>query len=87
MKWCKEANVEPMMAVNMGTGTPQDAGYLVEYCNHPSGTYYSELRKANGSEKPYDVKYWCLGNEMDGPWQICHLDAINYSKKLWKRPK
>ncbi|HHW89591.1 MAG TPA: alpha-N-arabinofuranosidase [Clostridiales bacterium] len=87
MKWCEEANVEPMMAVNMGTGAPQDAGYLVEYCNHPSGTYYSELRKANGSEKPYKVKYWCLGNEMDGPWQICHLEAIDYSKKALETAK
>ncbi|HEY8390864.1 MAG TPA: alpha-N-arabinofuranosidase [Clostridia bacterium] len=87
MKWCKKTEIQPMMAVNLGTGTPQDAGYLVEYCNHPGNTYYSELRKQNGSEKPYDVKYWCLGNEMDGPWQICHLDAVDYSKKALETAK
>lgn len=87
MKWTKKAGLEPMLAVNMGTGTPQDAGYLVEYCNHPGNTYYSDLRKQNGSENPYKVKYWCLGNEMDGNWQICHLDAEDYSKKALETAK
>lgn len=87
MSWCKKANIEPMIAVNMGTGTPQDAGYLVEYCNHPGNTYYSDLRKQNASAEPYNVKYWCLGNEMDGPWQICHLDAVDYSKKALETAK
>ncbi len=81
MKWCKKAGIAPMMAVNMGTGTPKDALELFEYCNHPSGTYYSDLRRQNGAEKPYGVKYWCIGNEMDGDWQICALDAERYGKK------
>ncbi len=81
MKWCQKAGISPMLAVNMGTGTPKDALELFEYCNHPSGTYYSDLRRKNASEKPYGVKYWCIGNEMDGPWQICGLDADEYGKK------
>ncbi len=87
MKWCKKTGIEPMMAVNMGTGTPLDAAHLVEYCNHEGGTALSELRKANGAEKPYDVKYWCIGNEMDGPWQICHMDADSYGKKALETAK
>jgi alpha-N-arabinofuranosidase len=81
MRWCAKNGIEPMMAVNLGTGTPLDAAQLVEYCNHPSGTYYSNLRAANGSPKPYGVKVWCLGNEMDGPWQTCHMSAEDYAKK------
>lgn len=81
MAWCKKAGVSPMLAVNMGTGTPKDALELLEYCNHPSGTYFSDLRRKNASEKPYGVKYWCIGNEMDGSWQICGLDAEAYGKK------
>jgi len=81
MDWCEKTGIEPMMAVNMGTGTPKDAAELVEYCNHSGGTYFSELRKANGHEKPYAVETWCIGNEMDGPWQICGLDAEDYAKK------
>lgn len=81
MDWCKIANVEPMMAVNLGTGTPKEAAELVEYCNYPEGTYLSDLRIKNGHKEPYNVKTWCLGNEMDGPWQICHLSAEDYSKK------
>lgn len=81
MKWCKFANMEPMLAFNMGTGTPKDSLEYFEYCNHPKGSYYSDLRRKNASEEPYNVKYWCIGNEMDGPWQICGLDADSYGKK------
>ncbi len=81
MKWCRLTGIQPMMAVNMGTGTPKDALELFEYCNHPSGTYFSDLRRKNASETPYGVKYWCIGNEMDGDWQICGLDAQSYGKK------
>ena len=79
--WTKKSGTEIMGAVNMGTGTPQDAGDLVEYCNYEKGTYWSDLRRKNGHEKPYGIKTWCVGNEMDGPWQICHLDANDYGKK------
>ena len=79
--WAKKAGTEVMAAVNMGTGTPQDAADMVEYCNYPNGTAWSDLRIKNGHKEPHDIKYWCVGNEMDGPWQICHLDAVDYGKK------
>ena len=79
--WAKKAGTQILGAVNMGTGTPQDAADIVEYCNYPGGTYWSDLRAKNGHKEPYGIKYWCVGNEMDGPWQICHLDANDYGKK------
>lgn len=85
--WCRTAGVEPMLAVNLGTGRPKDAGNLIEYCNFPGGTHYSDLRKKYGHPEPHGVKYWCLGNEMDGPWQICHLDAEDYGKKALETAK
>lgn len=69
-KWTKKAGSSVMMAVNLGTRGVQDACNLLEYCNHPSGTKYSDLRIAHGDKDPYNIKVWCLGNEMDGPWQI-----------------
>ena len=69
-----------MLGVNMGTGTIQDAANLVEYCNAPTGSQYADKRAANGNPDPYGVTYWCLGNEMDGPWQIGHLNAVDYGK-------
>ena len=87
MKWCKKAHITPMMAVNMGTGTIRDAARLVEYCNHEGGTELSEMRKANGAKEPYHVRYWCIGNEMDGPWQIGHLTADEYGKKALEAAK
>lgn len=85
--WCKKANSEVMEAVNLGTGTPAEAGQLVEYCNHPSGTYWSDMRRKNGHETPHNIKVWCLGNEMDGPWQICPLTAEEYGKKALEAAK
>jgi len=85
--WCRKANAQVMAAVNLGTGTPQDAGYMIEYCNHPSGTYWSDLRRKNGHEQPHNIKVWCLGNEMDGPWQICSLTAEDYGKKARETAK
>ena len=81
MEFAKEIKTEPMMSVNMGTASIQDAANLVEYCNAPGGTKYADMRVANGHRDPYGVKYWCLGNEMDGPWQIGHLEAEDYGKK------
>ncbi len=78
--WCRAAGVEPMLAVNLGTRGPDEARRLVEYCNHPGGTRYSDLRRAHGFEQPHDVKFWCLGNEMDGPWQICQKTAGEYGR-------
>ena len=85
--WAKKSGTQVLAAVNMGTGTPQDAGDMVEYCNYPSGTYWSDLRIANGHKEPHNIKYWCVGNEMDGPWQICHLDAVDYGKKALETMK
>ncbi len=80
MRWCKQSGTQPMMAVNLGTRGADAARSLVEYCNFPGGTYWSDLRKANGSENPYGVKLWCLGNEMDGPWQIGAKTAEEYGR-------
>lgn len=87
IQFCREINTEPMLGVNMGTGTIQDAANLVEYCNAPKGSQYADMRAANGNPEPYGVKYWCLGNEMDGPWQIGHLDASEYGKKAREAAK
>lgn len=87
MKWCKLTGIEPMMAVNMGTGTIKDAMQLVEYCNHAGGTAISDMRIQNGAKDPYNVRYWCIGNEMDGPWQIGHLTAEEYGRKALEAAK
>ena len=73
--WAKKADTEVMMAINLGTRGVAEAMELLEYCNLDQGTHYSELRKAHGYEKPHGIKLWCLGNEMDGPWQIGHKTA------------
>ena len=80
MSWCRTAATSPMMAVNLGTRGPAEAQALVEYCNHSGGTYWSDLRRKNGAESPYGVKLWCLGNEMDGPWQTGHKTAEEYGR-------
>ena len=78
--WAKKAGSEVLMAVNLGTRGPDEARHLVEYCNFPGGTYYSDLRRKNGFEEPFGIKTWCLGNEMDGPWQICAKNADEYGR-------
>ena len=79
--WCKASGTEPLMAVNLGTGTPEQAAALLEYCNVDRGTQWSDLRRKHGVADPYKVKRWCLGNEMDGPWQIGHMSATEYGLK------
>ena len=78
--WSERAGVVPMMAVNLGTRGIQAAADLVEYCNHPAGTHWSELRRRYGRTDPYRVPLWCLGNEMDGPWQTGHMSATEYGR-------
>ncbi len=78
--WCRLAEIEPMLAVNLGTRGPDDARRLVEYCNHPSGTQLSDLRRKHGWERPHGVKFWCLGNEVDGPWQMGAKTATEYGR-------
>ena len=81
MQWCKLAGTKPLMGLNLGTGTPERAAALVEYCNVEKGTEWSDLRRKHGYAEPYKVKHWCLGNEMDGPWQIGHMTATEYGMK------
>jgi alpha-N-arabinofuranosidase len=76
--WADKAGTEMMLAINLGSRDLDAARNFVEYVNHPGGTYWSELRKSNGRNAPWDVKLWCLGNEMDGPWQIGHKTASEY---------
>src|SRR5689334_451651 len=78
--WCAQAGTAPMLAVNLGTRGAEAARDLVEYCNHPAGTYWSDLRRAHGAADPHNVRLWCLGNEMDGPWQIGHKTADEYGR-------
>ncbi|HEY0259322.1 MAG TPA: alpha-N-arabinofuranosidase [Lacisediminihabitans sp.] len=78
--WSENADVELMMAVNLGTRGVDAARNLVEYCNHPGGTYWSDLRRSHGVADPYGIKIWCLGNEMDAPWQIGHKTAVEYGR-------
>ena len=70
LQWAEKVGCEPMYTINLGTGDINDAISIVEYTNHPGGTYWSDLRKKNGHSEPYGVKVWYLGNEMDGPWQV-----------------
>ena len=81
LAWCKLAGTKPLMGLNLGTGTPEEAAALVEYCNVDKGTRWSELRRQHGVSEPWKVQHWCLGNEMDGPWQIGHMSAMEYGLK------
>jgi alpha-N-arabinofuranosidase len=78
--WAAKAGVEVNMAVNLGTRGVEAARTLVEYCNHPGGSTWSDLRREHGIEKPHDIRTWCLGNEMDGPWQLGHKAADEYGR-------
>lgn len=78
MKWAAKVGTQANMAVNLGTRGIMTAANLVEYCNFPGGTYWSDLRRQNGQEKPFGIKTWCLGNEMDGPWEIGQKTAYEY---------
>jgi alpha-N-arabinofuranosidase len=87
MKFCKKTGIEPYFSVNMGTGTIEEAREWVEYCNVKEGPFYAEMRKKNGYPEPYGIKYWSLGNEMDGFWQMGALTAEDYSKKAREAAK
>jgi alpha-N-arabinofuranosidase len=81
MAWCRAAGTLPLMGLNLGTGSPEEAAALVEYCNVDEGTKWSDLRRQHGIPDAYKVQHWCLGNEMDGPWQIGHMSAAEYGLK------
>ncbi len=87
VKLCRKMGWQPMLTVNLGTGTPEEARNWVAYCNAPTGTTYADMRFANGSAEPHDVKLWCLGNEMDGPWQLGHIPADRYALRAQQAAK
>lgn len=80
MRWAVKAGVEPMMAVNLGIRAVRAAADLVEYANVARGTKLADTRIANGASQPYGIRLWCLGNEMDGPWQVGHKTAPEYGR-------
>lgn len=87
VKWADKAGAEVMMAVNLGTRGPKEAMELLEYCNGTTDTYFANLRRKNGYEKPFGIKTWCLGNEMDGPWQTCGKSADEYGRVAFETAK
>jgi alpha-N-arabinofuranosidase len=87
MTFCNELGAEPYICLNMGTGTMEDALAWLEYCNSSANTYYANLRRQNGHEEPYNVKYWSLGNEVWGPWQVGQMEANDYAKKAYQWAK
>jgi alpha-N-arabinofuranosidase len=80
MRFTDATSLEPMLAVNLGTRGVSEACDLLEYANHPGGSHWSDLRRAHGAEKPYGIRLWCLGNELDGSWQIGHKTAQEYGR-------
>ena len=87
MQYARKMGTEPYFSINMGTGTIEEAQQWVEYCNVAEGPYYAELRKQHGYTAPWKIKYWSLGNEMDGFWQMGHLNAEDYAKKAREAAK
>ena len=80
MQWCKKVNTDPIYTINLGTRGIDAARNIIEYCNHPHGSYWSDLRIKHGFQKPHNIKMWCLGNEMDGEWQVGHKTAHDYGR-------
>jgi alpha-N-arabinofuranosidase len=85
--WCRALGAQPMLAINLGTAGAKEAEALLEYCNLPAGTSWADRRAANGHREPYGVKVWCLGNEMDGPWQAGHVPAEEYARRAQQAGK
>ncbi|MGA1836903.1 alpha-L-arabinofuranosidase C-terminal domain-containing protein [Herbiconiux sp. 11R-BC] len=79
-RWASDAGLELMYAVNLGTRGIAEAADVLEYANHPGGTALSERRAADGTPEPFGIRLWCLGNEVDGPWQIGHKTAEEYGR-------
>lgn len=79
IKLCRKLNAEPVIGVNMGSGTPEEAMNWVEYCNSEGNTHFARLRREHGYAEPFRVRRWCLGNEMYAPWQFGHMDAEEYA--------
>lgn len=81
MEFCRKIGCEPMICVNFGSGTAEEAANWVEYCNGLADTPYGRLRAAHGHPEPWNIKYWDIGNETFGDWEIGHLDASGYAVK------
>ena len=79
-EWTKKTGSDLMYAINLGTRGPEQARDVVEYANHKSGSKFSDMRIANGRKEPFDIKLWCLGNEMDGPWQMGQKTGYEYGR-------
>ena len=84
VEMCRQMNWTPMITVNLGTGTPEEARDWVEFCNAPKGSKFANMRS---KEAPYGVKLWCLGNEMDGEWQLGHVPADQYAIRAQQAAK
>ncbi len=80
LRYCERVGVEPYICINAGLGSVEDARNWVEYTNEKRHTYWADQRRKNGREEPYGVKFWGLGNEIDGPWQMGHKNAEDYAK-------
>lgn len=87
LRLCERMGWEPMLTANLGTGTPEEALHWLEYCNAPTGTKWGDHRARNGRTEPWGVKLWCLGNEMDGPWQLGHVPAETYALRAHQTAK
>ncbi len=87
IEWCRVLGTEPYICLNMGTGTLEDALGWLEYCNGSGNTHYANLRRKNGHDAPYGVKYWSLGNEVWGPWQVGQMESQDYAKKAFQWAK
>ena len=79
LRYAERLNVEPYLCINAGLGSVDDARNWVEYTNEAGNTYWAQQRRKNGRDKPWGVKYWGLGNEIDGPWQLGHKNANDYA--------
>lgn len=86
-EWAKRADTEVMMAVNLGTRGPEEARNCLEYCNSTTDTYWANLRRKNGFEQPFGIKVWCLGNEMDGDWQMGGKTPEEYGRIAFETAK
>src|SRR6202162_4236491 len=80
LKYCERVGAEPYLCINAGLGSVDEARKWVEYCNEPGNTFWAQQRRKNGRDKPWGVKIWGLGNEIDGPWQLGHKNAEDYAK-------
>jgi alpha-N-arabinofuranosidase len=86
-QWCELVGTEMMLAINLGSRGLDEARQFLEYVNGPTGSYWGDLRKRNGRAEPFGVRHWCLGNEMDGPWQVGHKTADEYGRLAMETAK